>query len=283
MTVEPDTLSTTFAALADPTRRAILARLAQGEATVTELAAPFDMSLPGISKHLRVLQRAGLIEQGRQAQWRPCRLSAGPLREVAGWVEQYRRHWEESFDRLGDYLRELQDARSRKGTTMTATRIDRGSTDTTADLLGRGRPRLRADLRRAARPRVAGVHGSRDRPALVGQARHHDDRRGDGRPTGWHWRYVSQDPVREDVAFYGEYLEIDPPRRFRWTFMFDVEGVGPMGGPETHTFEDVGGRTKVTSVAELGSVEALEGALESGMIEGGLELWDRLAELLVGG
>ena len=109
MHVEPDTLSTTFAALADPTRRAMLARLAQGEATVTELAAPFDMSLPGISKHLRVLQRAGLIEQGRQAQWRPCRLSPEPLREVAGWVEQYRRHWEDSFERLGDYLRELQD------------------------------------------------------------------------------------------------------------------------------------------------------------------------------
>ncbi|HKG18384.1 MAG TPA: metalloregulator ArsR/SmtB family transcription factor [Candidatus Limnocylindrales bacterium] len=103
-----DPLSTTFAALADPTRRAILARLAVGEATVTELAAPFDMSLPGISKHLRVLQRAGLIEQGRQAQWRPCRLAPEPLRDVAGWVEQYRRHWEESFERLSDYLRDLQ-------------------------------------------------------------------------------------------------------------------------------------------------------------------------------
>jgi DNA-binding transcriptional ArsR family regulator len=108
MDMDPDTLSTTFAALADPTRRAILARLAHGEATVTGLAAPFDMSLPGISKHLRVLQRAGLIEQGRQAQWRPCRLAPEPLREVAGWVEQYRRHWEESFDRLSDYLRELE-------------------------------------------------------------------------------------------------------------------------------------------------------------------------------
>jgi DNA-binding transcriptional ArsR family regulator len=107
--VDTDTLSTTFAALADPTRRAILARLALGEATVSELAAPFDMSLPGISKHLKVLQRAGLIEQGRQAQWRPCRLAPAPLREVAGWVEQYRRHWEESFERLSDYLRELQD------------------------------------------------------------------------------------------------------------------------------------------------------------------------------
>jgi DNA-binding transcriptional ArsR family regulator len=104
-----DALSTTFAALADPTRRAILARLALGEATVSELAAPFDMSLPGISKHLKVLQRAGLVEQGRQAQWRPCRLAPEPLREVAGWVEQYRSHWEESFERLSDYLRELQD------------------------------------------------------------------------------------------------------------------------------------------------------------------------------
>ena len=106
---EPDPLSATFAALADPTRRAILARLAMGEATVTELAAPFDMSLPGISKHLKVLQRAGLIEQGRQAQWRPCRLQPAPLRSVADWVGQYRRHWEESFERLDAYLRELQE------------------------------------------------------------------------------------------------------------------------------------------------------------------------------
>ena len=104
-----DDLSLTFAALADPTRRAILARLAQGEATVSELAAPFDhLSLPAVSKHLRVLQRAGLIEQGRQAQWRPCRLKPEPLRDVADWIGQYRRHWEESFDRLDDYLRELQ-------------------------------------------------------------------------------------------------------------------------------------------------------------------------------
>ncbi|MGH2357945.1 MAG: ArsR/SmtB family transcription factor [Candidatus Limnocylindria bacterium] len=107
--MEADPLSVTFAALADPTRRAILARLAQGEATVTELAAPFDMSLPGISKHLKVLQRAGLIEQGRQAQWRPCRLQPEPLRNVADWVGQYRRHWEESFERLDAYLRELRD------------------------------------------------------------------------------------------------------------------------------------------------------------------------------
>ena len=108
MKTRPDPLSTTFAALADPTRRAILARLADGEATVTELAAPFDLSLPAISKHLKVLQRAGLIEQGRQAQWRPCRLKPERLRDVADWIGQYRRYWEASFDRLDEYLRELQ-------------------------------------------------------------------------------------------------------------------------------------------------------------------------------
>ena len=102
-----DRLSTTFSALADPTRRAILARLSRGEATVTELAAPFDMSLPGISKHLKVLERAGLIERGREAQWRPCRLQAEPLREVDDWIETYRTHWEQSLDKLADYLRTL--------------------------------------------------------------------------------------------------------------------------------------------------------------------------------
>jgi DNA-binding transcriptional ArsR family regulator len=109
MMEEPDPLSLTFAALADPTRRAILARLAQGEASVKDLSAPFDMTQPAISKHLRVLERAGLIEQGRQAQWRPRRLRAGPLRDIAAWVDQYRRHWEDSFERLDAYLRELQD------------------------------------------------------------------------------------------------------------------------------------------------------------------------------
>lgn len=103
-----DPLSTTFAALADPTRRAILARLAQGETSVTELAAPFEMSLPAVTKHLKVLERAGLIIRGREAQWRPCRLQARPLQEAAGWVEQYRRFWEERLDRLEDYLREMQ-------------------------------------------------------------------------------------------------------------------------------------------------------------------------------
>ncbi|MFL5761192.1 MAG: ArsR/SmtB family transcription factor [Thermomicrobiales bacterium] len=101
-------LSTTFSALADPTRRAILARLSTGEATVSELAEPFAMSLPAISKHLKVLERAGLIARGREAQWRPCRLEAGPLKEATAWLEGYRGFWEESFDRLDEYLDELQ-------------------------------------------------------------------------------------------------------------------------------------------------------------------------------
>lgn len=104
-----DPISTTFAALADPTRRALLARLSSGEASVTELAAPFEMTLPAVSKHLKVLERAGLIARGREAQWRPCRLQAGPLKQADEWLESYRRFWEESFDRLEDYLRDLQE------------------------------------------------------------------------------------------------------------------------------------------------------------------------------
>jgi len=106
--MQTDPLSATFSALADPTRRAILARLANGDATVTELAEPFRMSLPGVSKHLKVLETAGLIVKGRDAQWRPCRLEGKPLRDVAAWMETYRRFWDEGFDRLDDYLQELQ-------------------------------------------------------------------------------------------------------------------------------------------------------------------------------
>ena len=114
-TVAADQLSATFAALADPTRRAILARLAAGESSVTELAAPFDMSLPAVTKHLKVLERSGLITRSRQAQWRPCRLEAKPLRDVATWVEQYRRFWEKRLDRLEDYLRSIQSQEKKHG------------------------------------------------------------------------------------------------------------------------------------------------------------------------
>jgi DNA-binding transcriptional ArsR family regulator len=115
MSSAPDPLSVTFAALADPTRRAILARLANGETSVTELAAPFDMSMPAVSKHLKVLERAGLIARGRTAQWRPCKLEAAPLREIADWVDHYREFWEQSFDRLDEYLRELKHKEKKHG------------------------------------------------------------------------------------------------------------------------------------------------------------------------
>jgi DNA-binding transcriptional ArsR family regulator len=108
----PDALSATFAALADPTRRAILARLTKGDASVTELAKPFRMSLPAVSKHLKVLERAGLVARSQEAQWRPCRLRAGPLRDATDWLGAYRRFWDESFDRLDDYLDDLQKERS---------------------------------------------------------------------------------------------------------------------------------------------------------------------------
>lgn len=108
-----DPLSQTFAALADPTRRAMLERLAKGPATVKELAEPFQLSMPAISKHLKVLEHAGLIERGREAQWRPARLQAGPLKEANQWLETYRENWEESFDRLEDYLRRIQEKKNK--------------------------------------------------------------------------------------------------------------------------------------------------------------------------
>jgi DNA-binding transcriptional ArsR family regulator len=110
-----DRLSTTLAALADPTRRAILARLAAGEASVTELAKPFEMSMPAVSKHLKVLERAGLIARGREAQWRPCRIEGGPLKDVAQWVEGFRRYWDANFARLDQYLIELKDKEKKHG------------------------------------------------------------------------------------------------------------------------------------------------------------------------
>jgi DNA-binding transcriptional ArsR family regulator len=110
-----DQISSTFSALADPTRRAILARLALGETSVTDLASPFEMSMPAISRHLKVLEKAGLIARGREAQWRPCKLKAEPLKQAADWLDEYRRFWDESFDRLGQYLQELQAKEKKRG------------------------------------------------------------------------------------------------------------------------------------------------------------------------
>ena len=166
---------------------------------------------------------------------------------------------------------------------MTATRIDRGSTDTTAVYSDGGdlvfertfdapRPQVwKAFTDPDLIPRWWGPHGT---TTVVAEM--------DVRPGGT-WRYVNRAPDRDDVAFYGEYLEVDPPRGFKWTFMFDVEGVGPMGGPETFILEEVDGKTKVISIGHMGSVEVLEGALATGMIAGGIETWDRLDALLAKG
>jgi uncharacterized protein YndB with AHSA1/START domain len=163
---------------------------------------------------------------------------------------------------------------------MPATRIDRGSTETTTVYSQDGdlvfertfdAPRDRvwkAITDPELVPRWWGPHGSMTRVVEM-----------DVRPGG-KWRYVSSAPEREDVTFYGEYLEVTPPDGFRWTFMFDVEGIGPQGGPETWRLEDVDGKTKVTSIGHMGSVEALEGALATGMVRGAIETWDRLEALL---
>ena len=150
MAMATDELDRTFAALADPTRRAILARLAAGEASVGELAAPFEMSLPAVSKHLKVLERAGLIARGRERQRRPARLEADRLREVAEWAEQYRRFWEESYDRLEEYLEELQDDRKEKRDGRKRKQADGDDADGSRD-------RDHARPQRAARPRVRGA------------------------------------------------------------------------------------------------------------------------------
>jgi uncharacterized protein YndB with AHSA1/START domain len=166
---------------------------------------------------------------------------------------------------------------------MTATRIDRGSTDTTAiyqdgtDLVFErtfDAPReqvWKAFMDPELIPRWWGPHGTTTTVTAM-----------DVRPGG-RWRYVSRAADRDDVSFYGEYLEVDPPQGFKWTFMFDVEGVGPQGGPETFTFEDLGGKTKVVSRGHFGSVEEIEGALQTGMVGGAIETWDRLEALLTKG
>jgi uncharacterized protein YndB with AHSA1/START domain len=168
-------------------------------------------------------------------------------------------------------------------TTMSATRIDRGSTATTA-IYSEGGDLVFERTFDAARelvwkaltdpdlvPRWWGPHGTTTTVAEM-----------DVRPGG-KWRYVSSAADRDDVEFYGEYLEVDPPKGYRWTFMFDVEGIGPQGGPETLILEEVDGKTKVTSIGHMGSAEIIDGALATGMVKGALETWDRLAALLAQG
>ena len=162
----------------------------------------------------------------------------------------------------------------------TATRIDRGSTDTTA-IYTEGTDLVFERTFDAARERVWEAFTDPERVPLWWGPHNTSTtvEEMDVRPGG-RWRYVSTAPDRDPVVFFGEYLEVTPPERFRWTFMFDVEGIGPQGGPETHTFEDLGGRTKVVSRGHFGSVEEIEGALATGMVAGAIETWDRLEALL---
>lgn len=166
---------------------------------------------------------------------------------------------------------------------MNATRIDRGSNETTTIYSEDGdlvfERTFDAPLQKVWKaftdpeivPRWWGKHGTITTVVEM-----------DVRPGGT-WRYINSAPDREDVVFYGEYLEVDPPSGYKWTFMFDVEGMGPMGGPESYSFEDLGGRTKVVSIGHMGSVDVLEGALSTGMVPGAIETWDRLAQLLAEG
>src|SRR5262249_30958507 len=173
--MQPDRLSTTFAALADPTRRAILARLALGVASVTELAEPFEMSLPAVSKHLKVLERAGLIARGRDAQSRPSRLKPGPLKDVAGWLEHYRKFWEEGFDRLDNYLRELQTKEEKHGRKKEP-----------CHGIGRARRPHHAAFRRASQSGLRGLDRTARHGAVVGAARVQEHRHQDGPAAGRH-------------------------------------------------------------------------------------------------
>ena len=232
-------------------RRAILARLAKGEASVKDLST-FDMTQPAISKHLRVLERAGLIEQGRQAQWRPRRLRAAPLgTSRTGWTSTGATGRRASSGSTPTSGRSRTSRSKRKETTMTATAstgvaptprpsIPRAATSSSCAPSTR---RASGSGRHSPIPRSCPAGGARTAPTTVDEM----DVRAGGK-----WRYISSAAGREDVTFFGEYLEVDPPRGYQWTFMFDVEGVGPMGGPETFTLEEVDGKTKVTSVGHMG-------------------------------
>src|ERR1700694_590719 len=207
-----DQMSVTFAALADPTRRAVLAPPASGESAVTELAEPFELSLPGVSKHLKVLQRAGLITQGRKAQWRPCRLEQARLKEVADWVERYRQIWDESFDRLGGDLGEKHEETVEGVLDAPRKLVFKAMTD----------PNL-----------IPKWWGPRDQWTKVDKM---DVR------SGGSWRFINGDFTGNEYGFHGVYHLIDAPNRVVQTFEF--EGVPGHVALETMTLEDLGGKPR---------------------------------------
>src|SRR6516225_8819204 len=232
----PDHLSTTYAALADPTRRAILARLAAGEATVGDLAEPFPMSLPAVSKHLKVLERAGLITRGRKAQWRPCRLDAGPLKDAAQWLEHYRHFWDDSFDRLDAYLGELQSGSRRMAITADAAALSAERELVITRIFDAPRRlvfKMWTEPGHLARwwvPRGFATISSRM----------------DVRPGG-SWLRSMRAPDGSLIRKHGIYREIVAPERLVFTYVTD-DLAGNLGSETlvTVTFADLGGKTRLT-------------------------------------
>ena len=282
---QTDPLSTTFAALADPTRRAILARLAKGEASVKDLAAPFDMSQPAISKHLRVLERAGLIEQGRQAQWRPRRLQAGPLREIADWVNQYRRHWEESFERLDAYLREVQDTRSKEMETPTMTAngstgvaprprpsTRRGATSSSS---APSTPRASGSGRPSPIPRSSPAGGARTaRPRR--SSRWTSDRAASGATS-------AAQPIATMSCSTANTSASRRPRASNGRSCSMSTASARRAARSRTGSRTSAGRPGSSPSGHMGSPEAIEGALATGMAKGAIETWDRLEAFLAEG
>ena len=269
---EGDVLDATFAALADPTRRAILARLTRGEATVTELATPFTISQPAITKHLKVLESAGLISRGRERQWRPARLEARPLKEVAEWTERYRRFWEESYERLDEYLDELQGRGKEREMGESGSSALRLTTPSDLEI-------VMTRVFDAPRDLVFEAHSSCEHLSRWWAPRGYEIAgcEVDFRPEG-SWRIVQRGPDGEEYAFRGDYREIVRPERIVWTFEF--EGMPGNVFVETMTFEEHDGKTTLASTSVFDSVEARDGMLESGMESGAVETYDRLDEYL---
>jgi uncharacterized protein YndB with AHSA1/START domain/DNA-binding transcriptional ArsR family regulator len=264
-----DQLSSVFAALADPVRRAILTRLAAGEATVNELAEPFPISLQAISKHLTVLERAGLITRSRDGQSRPSRFRAAPLEASAAWIDLHRQ-----LDRLDQHLHAIQTTTERDGIMS-----DNYKTQFVAEP---GRQDI-VITRLFDAPREL-VFRAMTEPEHVqnwwGPSRYATIVDSIDPKTGGHWRFINRDSEGNEYGFHGVYHEITAPERIVQTFEF--EGMPGHVLLETMTLEDVDGKTRITGVSVFQSVEDRDGMLASGMEEGAAESWDRLAEVLAG-
>jgi len=264
MTTDP--LSTTLSALADPTRRAILARLTSGERTVTDLAQPFNMTLPAVTKHLKVLEKAGLIERRRDAQKRPCRLQAAPLEEVSAWVEDYRQSWEESLDRLGGYLQGLQST----GTEHAGSRKTNAENELVFTRIYDAPRALVFDAWTDPK-RIGKWWGPKDftTTTKVMEVK-----------VGGRWEYIMHGPDGADYPNKSVYIEVEKPRRL----VFSNTG-GKADDPHLTcqmcvTFEEIGGKTKLTLRMIFPSTDAVSRAKKYGAETGGYETLGRLAAFM---